>query len=386
MSKLRVAHIITRLSKGGAQENTFHTVRLADRDRYDVDLISGPTEGHEGSIEDMVSDAEIDVVRVSHLVRDPAPLRDMLALRALTELLKQRQYDIVHTHTSKAGYLGRIAAHRAGVKHIVHTAHGNIFDGYFSALKTHVYIWMERHAARYTHRFIELTPGGIDEYLARRIGTAERYRVVFSGVDFAPFEQARAERALIRAALGIAPEAFLVGGVGRLEPVKGFNYFVEAALLLARENPALRFILAGDGSQRAQLETMAAPLGNAFTFLGLRADVPAVMAAMDVFVLPSVNEGMGRVLLEAGAAGTPIVATRVGGVPDLLRNGELGVLVAPRDAAALADGVRQLHDAPAVRESMAERAHAAFVPHYSVEEMVRQIEAIYEELVRAKPA
>jgi len=384
MRRIRVAHVITRLCKGGAQENTFHTLRLADGDRFDVDLISGPTDGHEGSIEEAVREAGIPIVREPALVRNVSPLRDVIALRRLTRLFRRKAYDIVHTHTSKAGLLGRLAAERAGVPIVVHTPHGNVFHGYFSTPVTRLFVWLERHAARRTDRLIELTTGGVEEHLAEDIGQRDQFRVIFSGIDFAPFAAALERREATRHALGATPETFLVGGVGRLEPVKGFTYLVAAARIIAKAVPTARFFLAGQGSLDENLRTQARPLGDRFRFLGLRHDVPDLMAAMDVFVMPSINEGMGRVLLEAGAAATPAVATAVGGIPDVLDDGATGILAPPRDPAALARAVLELAADPERRRGLGEMARAKVAPAYGLEQMVGQIEALYEELIQEK--
>jgi glycosyltransferase involved in cell wall biosynthesis len=384
MKRIRVAHVITRLCRGGAQENTFHTVRLANRDRFEVDLISGPTAGEEGSIEDVVRNAGIDIERAAALVRQPAPWRDWQALRQLARLFAEKRYDIVHTHTSKAGFLGRIAARRAGVPIIVHTPHGNIFQGYFSRVLTRVFIAMERHAARRTDRIIELTPGGIEEHLACGIGRREQYVTIFSGIDLAPFDAAIRRRAKTRRALGVSPDTFLVGGAGRLEPVKGFTYFVSAARLIAEAVPGARFVVAGQGSLRAALEAESANLGGRLQWLGPRDDVPDLMAAFDVFVLASLNEGMGRVLLEAGAAGVPAVATRVGGVPDIILDGRTGILTPPRDPRAMAEAVGGLARDPRRRKAMGEAARARTAPAFGLERMVEQIEALYERLIEEK--
>ncbi len=384
MSKIRVAHIITRLCRGGAQENTFHTVRLANLERYEVDLISGPTRGPEGSMEPMVLAAGIPILREPFLTRNPAPLRDYLALKRLTKRLREGRYDLVHTHTSKAGFLGRLAAERAGIPAIVHTPHGNVFQGYFNPYLTRLFVWMERHGARRTDRIIELTQGGITEHLAEDIGRREQYRVIFSGIDIAPYADAIARRQETRHALGVGDDELLVGGVGRLEPVKGFAYFVEAAQRIAERTPGPRFIIVGQGSLDAELRRAAAPLGTRFVFTGPRDDVPALMAAMDVLVVPSINEGMGRVLLEAGAAATPVVATRTGGIPDIVDDGETGLLVPPRYAEALTEAVVELMAAPERRHWMGATARAKIVPQYSLENMVRQIEAVYEEILHEK--
>lgn len=381
MPRFRIAHIITRLSQGGAQENTFHTVRLADTSRFEVDLISGPVDGSEGSIEEAVGAAGINIIREPHLVRAPAPHRDWLALRGLTRKLRDGHYDLVHTHMSKAGFLGRLAAERAGIRHVVHTPHGNVFHGYFSGPITRLYVWMERHAARRTSRIIELTKGGIEEHLDEGIGRREQFRVVFSGIDTVPSERAIARRAETRANLGVSADQVIVGGVGRLEPVKGFNYFIEMARQLHEQAPELRFVMVGDGAEAGQLKCLASDLP--IQFLGRRNDVPALMAAFDLLVVPSVNEGMGRVILEAGAAAVPVVAARVGGIPDVVDDGETGLLVEPRSPGELARAVLALVHSPERRCLMGAAARAKVVPHFSLEAMVQRIEAIYEEILHA---
>lgn len=383
MTRPRIAHIITRLSQGGAQENTFHTVRLADRTRYTVDLISGPGGDAEGSMEDTVRDAGIEIIREPHLVRAPAPHRDLLALRGLTRTLRAGRYDLVHTHTSKAGFLGRLAAERAGIPHVVHTSHGNVFDGYFNTPLTRLFVWMERHAARRTSRIIELTAGGVEAHLAEGIGQREQYRIVFSGIDCTPFEDAMNRRAETRASLGVGEDVTLIGGVGRLAPVKGFTHFVAMARELATTMPDLRFVIAGEGEEAERLRDEAGTGPQAVQFLGQRTDIPQLMAAFDILVVPSLNEGMGRVILEAGAAGTPVVASHVGGIPDVVDDGETGLLVRPRDVSGLVSAVQTLVHSPERRRLMGATARARVVPHFSLATMVQRIEAIYEEILHA---
>ncbi len=383
MNRIRVAHVITRLCKGGAQENTVSTVRLANRDRFQVDLISGPTYGSEGSIEDAVAAAGIEIVRIPELVRNLDPWRDFRAYRHLKRLFREKRYHIVHTHTSKAGYLGRLAAAHAGVPIVVHTPHGHIFFGYFRSGLTAFFTRLERHAARKTDRLIALTHRGIEEHLVRGVGRPEQWEAIFSGIDLSPYAQAIARRDDTRDLLGIGAGDLLVGAVGRLEPVKGFAYFVEAARRVAGNAPETRFILVGDGSLSGELQSRVADLGDRFQFLGLRHDVPDLMAAMDVCVVPSLNEGMGRVLLEAGAAGAPVVASNVGGIPEILRDGDTGILVAPRDAKGIADEILTLRDDSALRQRMSEMAQRVS-GDYSIEHMVERIEAVYETLIEEK--
>ena len=384
MKKFRVAHVITRLCNGGAQENTFHSVRLADRDRYEVDLISGPTNGSEGSMEETVERSGVTIRREPALVREISPVNDLKAVRRLTKRFKEKRYDIVHTHTSKAGVLGRLAAKRAATPIVIHTPHGNIFDGYFPPWKTRLFIKAERAAAKWSDRLVELTPSGVDEYLAQSIGTRGQYAVIFSGVDTSPYPRAIEEREATRAALGVGPGDFLVGGVGRLEPVKGFTYFIAAAQRIAKAGAGARFIHAGQGSLECELREQAAPLGDRMTFLGRRDDVPGLMAAMDVLVVPSLNEGMGRVVLEAGAAGCAVVATNVGGVPDIVQNGVTGLLVPPKCAQEIADAVLALRSDPPRLQAMGEAARSFVVPDFGLDRMVMRIEAMYEELIEEK--
>lgn len=379
MSRIRVAHVITRLCTGGAQENTFHTVRLADPNRFDVSLYAGPTDGAEGSIEGEVAAAGIAVERIPDLCRAPHPLRDWTALRALTAHFRAGRYDIVHTHTSKAGYLGRLAARRAGVPVIIHTPHGHIFDGYFPRPVTAFYSALERHAAGFTSRIITLTEAEVVQHLAHGIGRPAQFLPIFSGIDLNLFREGRSYREATRAEWGAGADDFVIIGVGRLEPIKGFRYLMQAAARVASRMPHARFVVIGDGAERYALEAAAAPLGNRVRFLGIRRDVPRLLAAADLLVLPSVNEGMGRVLLEAGAAQVPVVASAVGGVPELLAGGKHGLLVPPRDGDAIAGAIEHLAAAPAARQALAASWGNTVMSSYSVESMVQRIEALYEE-------
>lgn len=384
MTKIRVAHIITRMCKGGAQENTFHTVRLHNKERYEVDLICGTNSGEEGSLEAEIEAAGIPILREPHLMREVGFKNDFLALRGLTRRLKRGRYDIVHTHTSKAGFLGRRAAVKAQIPIVVHTPHGNIFDGYFSRPKTLLYTLLERQAAFWSDRIIELTDGGIDEYLAQGIGIRNLYTTIFSGVDFTPYQNLEQDRQAIRRSLGVDDATILVGGVGRLETVKGFEYFIEAARHLEAENTSIRFIHAGTGSLAKELLQRAGSMGDRFTFLGLRHDIPAIMAALDILVVPSLNEGMGRVVLEAAAAKTPCIASHVGGLPEVVLQGKTGMLVPPRDPKAIAQAIKALSQNPDRLWAYGEAARKFVVPDFSLENMVQHIEELYETLIKEK--
>jgi glycosyltransferase involved in cell wall biosynthesis len=380
----RIAHVITRLVRGGAQENTLHTVRLASRGRFEAELVTGLETGPEGSLMPEAEALGCPIHRIPSLTRNPHPLRDARALHELTRLFRQQRYDIVHTHTSKAGILARKAAQRAGVPIIIHTPHGHIFHSYFNVPVTRFFVALERRAAPYTDRIVTLTDGEIEEHLERGIGHRTQYRTVFSGIDFGPFEAAAAQREAIRIELGLPAGAILVGGVGRLEPVKGFTYLIQAAHIVAESIPNIHFVIAGDGSLRAALEAEARPLAGRFHFLGLRGDIPDIMAALDLFVLPSLNEGMGRVLLEAAAAGKVAVASAVGGVPEIVVNGETGLLVPPKDPEALAAAIAKLANDAGLRQRMGQAARNRVVPAFGVMRMVELLEQLYDECIREK--
>lgn len=392
MRTIRVAHVITRLCRGGAQENTFHTVRLlrdggrfATHDSsFTVDLISGPTSGPEGSIESKVVEAGVPILRSPHLLRPARPLHDLAALNHLTRLFRENRYDIVHTHTSKAGFLGRWAAYRAEIPIVVHTPHGHVFDGYFLRPITRAYIHLEQIAARWTDRIVALTDDEIETYLRHGIGRRDRYVVIPSGVDLAPFAEARAQREAARAQLGISPDAFLIGAVGRLEPVKGFETLIHAMPRIVDRHPDTVALIVGQGSLESSMRSQAKPLGSRIQFLGYRHDIAKVMAAFDVLAVPSVNEGMGRVVVEAGASGVPVVATSVGGLPHIVDDGRTGILVSAQDPESLAAAILRLAHDPDERRAMGRAALAKMVPAYSVETMVERIASLYLELVQAK--
>lgn len=384
MRKIRVAHVITRLCEGGAQENTFRTVQFANKDRFQVDLISGPAAGQEGSLEPAVSAANIEILHVPPLVREIAPIKDLRAMRTLTNLFRENEYDLVHTHTSKAGFLGRWAARRAGTPIVVHTPHGNIFDGYFPSWLTWAFVRLERRAAMWTDRIVELTEGGIDDYLNRGIGQRDQYTAIFSGIDLSYYEDLGSARRRVRKSLGVGPEDVLIGGVGRLEPVKGFTYFIAASEIVAKAAPNCRFVLAGQGALDGELKAQAAPLGDRFRFLGQRGDVPELMAALDILVVPSLNEGMGRVILEAGAARTPVVAAAVGGIPEVVEDSKTGVLIPPHSPGPMAEVLIALAREPERVARMGADARAHIVPRFGQERMVMRIESLYEELIEEK--
>lgn len=376
MRSLSVLHVITRLVVGGAQENTLATATgLRDRG-HRVVLVTGPSGGPEGSLLPRAHELGVEPLIVPDLVREVSPARDLRALRHLRRIILDDEFDLVHTHTSKAGALGRIAARIAGAATIVHTPHGHVFDGYFGRATTRAFIAVERMLAKTTDAMVAISETCREDHLRLGIGLPERFVTIPSGIP-AP---ARADRVSSRCALGVDDE-MVVGCVGRLAPVKGQDVLLDAFARIAPRHPAVRLALVGDGPARATLEAQADALGlnGSVRFLGLRSDAPELLAGFDVYVQPSLNEGMGRALAMAMRAGLPVVATRVPGPRELI--GEAGTLVAPGNVDALAHALDALLADEALRRAWAKAARARAAEFWSEEAMVGAIERLYLDLM-----
>jgi glycosyltransferase involved in cell wall biosynthesis len=380
---VHVCHVITRLELGGAQDNTLYTVRHL-RSPFRASLACGTG----GLLDAEARDLGVPVTFVPALVRELRPHRDLAAFVALTRLFRARRPDIVHTHSSKAGIIGRLAARAAGVRTIVHTIHGFGFNDAQPAAARAGLVLLERLVAPLTTRFIAVSRSNIVRGTSLGILRPGRVSLIRSGIHLRDFQAAAAEpgarAAGVRAELGIDPAAPLVGMVACLKPQKAPEDFVEVAARVATRMPAVHFVLAGDGELRDSVERRVAARGLAgrFHLLGWRRDVPRLMASLDVLVLTSLWEGLPRVIPEAFAAGVPVVATSVDGSADLLVDGVNGFRCPPRDVETLADRVARLLGDAALRRAIADRARAA-LPEFDIDAMVRAQEALYLELIGA---
>ena len=377
-------HVITRLVVGGAQENTLLTVRHLDRRRYDVALVSGPSVGPEGSLEAEVP-CDVPFVRVPELVRPPQPPKDVVALWKLYRLMRRGGYHIVHTHTTKAGLLGRVAARLARVPVVVHTPHGHAFHGYLNRVASEALRRVEAALASWTDAIVCLTEAERSDHLRLGVGRPQQFEVVHSGVDLGRFRSPPPDPEAKRRELGLPAAARVVGCVARLAPVKGVQYLLEAVPRIRASVPEVVVVFVGDGELRPQLERRAQELGvdGVVRFLGLRRDVHEIVPLFEVAVQPSLNEGMGKAAVEAMAAGKPVVASAVSGLQDVVRPGRNGVLVPPGDPDALSRAVVDLlRDADRARR-LGEAA-CRDADSYGVEAMVARLEALYERLLRKK--
>jgi glycosyltransferase involved in cell wall biosynthesis len=385
MSPVPVLHIITRLIVGGAQENTMLTADMLDKSQWIVHVLSGPQTGSEGSLIEHVRDRGIPLTIELTLVREVNPVKDVLALIRLTRVIRHGRYDIVHTHSSKAGILGRWAAWLAGTPIIVHTVHGWGHHDRQHPLVRALYIILERLTLLITDRLIAVSPLNVEKGLRDGIGQHGDYVIIRSGIELDRFEHPCVPCSQTRAALGIPSDVLAVGTVTRLSPQKAPLDFVRAAGIIAQSVPEAWFVMVGDGPLRPQVKMLATELGltDRLILTGLRHDVPELMAAFDIFVLSSLWEGLPRVLPQAMAMGLPIVATAVDGNTEAIEDGVNGLLVLPGQPAALAQAViRLLRDPQTVRRmGQAGRARA---DEFGARKMVDEIANLYEELLARK--
>jgi glycosyltransferase involved in cell wall biosynthesis len=388
--KIKVIHVITRFDKGGSAENTFLTLRGLERSKYDLVLVKGPSEEsqmgdrEQEAVSANLTEAEsagVRIITVCELVRNLSPGRDLKVFLSLYRIFRAEKPHIVHTHTSKAGILGRWAALLARVPVILHTSHGHVFWGYFGPMQTGLFIVLEKITALFTDCIIALTDQERADHLRFHIAPGKKFTTIHSGADLSLFNAALYDRSKMKTELHIPPDDLVVGTVGRLTPVKGQIHLLEAAAKVLAVRPDTTFVFLGDGELQPELRKRAAEMGVAdrVHFPGWRLDAAAVMSVFDVFALPSLNEGMGRVLVEAMALSKPIIASRIGGITDLVVHGKNGLLVPPRDAGAIAEAILLLlGDEP--RRKVMRGEGRRMVEGYSAELMVEKINALYEQL------
>ncbi len=380
MKRPAVLHVITRLDRGGSAENTLLSAALMTG--YDTVVAVGPTQGERSPTEVLARERGVEFAEVPHLVRPIQPFADLRALWELWRLMRRRRFDLVHTHTSKAGLLGRVAARLAGVPCLIHTAHGHVFYGYHGPALSRVFVWLERWAARFTGRLVALTRAEQEDQLRFGVAPAEKFAVVHSGVDFGPFARPGADPDITRRVLGLSLDGLVIGTLGRLTPIKAQADLVRAFAQVRAQVPDAWLLLVGDGEERPALASLAEELGTAdrVVFAGWCEEVADTLRAMDIFALPSLNEGMGKALVEAMYVGLPVVATRVGGVPEVVAEGRAGLLVPPAQPAALAEALLELAADPARRRSLGAAA-AQCARASSVESMIEKLDRLYRSLL-----
>jgi len=377
---MRVTHIITRLVIGGAQENTVATVLgLREKSDVQVDLISGPTVGPEGSMEDALEGRQ-ELIRVPSLVRPIHPWNDVRALFELTSLLCGMHSDIVHTHSGKAGILGRLAAQRAGIPVVIHHIHGPSFGRFQNAASNAIFRATERYAGKATTHFLCSAQAMARLYLEAGIGTPQMYTRVFSGFKVEPFLQAKNDPAL-RRKLGLPEGAFVIGKIGRLVPLKGHADLLAAARDFIKDQPNSRLLFVGEGSLRSELEGLAQSYGLRdkviFTGLLLPSEVPAYVGIMDCLAHLSYREAVSRALPQALAAGKPVIAYDFDGADEVCLPNETGFLVRTGDIASVTEHLAVLAGDASLRTRLGARGRDLVAKEFRVEDMVEKIYRLY---------
>ena len=386
---IRVLRVIARLNMGGpALHVAYLTAGLAERG-YETTLVAGSLARGEDSMAFVAEELGIEVQRIVELHREISVLRDAVAIVRLARLIRRVRPHILHTHTAKAGAVGRLAALLAGDARppiVVHTFHGHVLHGYFDPLRTAGFRLLERWLARTSTALVAVSPQVRDDLVALGVAPRERFVVVRLGIELeqrvATAQDGRGEN---RRVLGVGPDRFAVGWIGRMTGVKRTEDVLRAFRRLRDGGVDACLFMIGDGPDRAAVERRAHELGvmrDTF-FLGYQEEVAPFYAAFDAMILPSINEGTPVSAIEALAAGRPVVATRVGGVPDVVREGEDGYLVEAGDVDALADRLARLAADPELRERLGAAGRARVVPRYSVERLVDDIDLLYRSLLAA---
>ncbi len=377
---MKIVHIITRLEFGGTWEVLLPLLEGARHAGHDVSLILAPTPSTQVQLQSFCDHHGIHFIWQEELTRQVSPMRDFKAWRALVRSIKALRPDVVHTHTSKAGFLGRLAAKWAGVPRVVHSTHGHVFSGYFGPVTTAFYMGLERLAAGWCDRIIVLSRHEIEDHLKRGIGSRDQLVAIPNGIDLHRFSDVKSDPLPLRRAMGMGEGDVLCAVIGRLVPVKGHEVFLKAFKIVREKAAHAHAVIIGDGELKERLRQMSVELGlgNAVSWLGHRDDIPQLLRAVDIVVQPSLNEGFGLAVVEAQAAGRPVVATRVGGLPEAVKEGETALLVPPNDPEALARAMLELMKDPARRETMGRQGQEWVRERFTIERMINDTLRLYE--------
>ena len=385
-TRMKILHIITRLIVGGAQENTLLTCEGLRARGHDVTLLTGPSPGPEGSLMDRANGigggGGYKVIVTPHLVRSPHPWHDALAYREILRLCRSEKYDVVHTHSSKAGILGRAAAWKADVPLVVHTIHGLPFHPYQSAIARKAWITLERYAARRCHAILCVADAMTRQALAAGIGSSDQFTTVYSGMEVAPFLHPPADRAAVRATLQIPADRLVFGTIARLQPLKGHDDLLAAAADVFAKIPTAHFLWIGDGIFRPRFQAAIAQRGwqDRFTLTGLvpPARVAELLPAMDILVHPSYREGLARALPQALLAGVPVISYDCDGAAEVCLTNQTGILVKTGNIPDLTSAMITLAQNPN-RATLGQAGRAFCLARFPADVMVAQIEKLYRQ-------
>lgn len=383
---MKVMHIITRMIVGGAQENTlYNCMDLIRNHGDDVLLVTGPTEGPEGKLLAQADTQGLEVKIAGSLIRAIHPQQDWLARNQLMQIIRAWKPEVVHTHSAKAGLLGRSAAWAAQVPCVVHSVHGAPFHPFQNAASRWFFIQCERWAAKRCHHMICVADAMTDLLVDARVAQRSMFTTVYSGMNVDPFVHAGQVRESVRKQLGFQDTDIVFGKIARLFHLKGHEYVIEAAKQVCALNPHIKFLFVGDGILRASFEKQIASCGlsDRFCFVGLVPpdQVPRYIGAMDVLIHMSLREGLARALPQALIAGKPAISYDIDGAREVVIDNETGYLLPPKDIQGLAAAILKLAADSPLRQKLGKRGSELFTEQFRHENMTRKIRSIYANLL-----
>jgi glycosyltransferase involved in cell wall biosynthesis len=371
---------------GGPPILVLDILQHLDKERFESSIATGITIDSKYDMIGFARGKNIRVFAMPSLVREIHPLKDIKALIKLAIFLKKEKFDIVHCHTSKGGFIGRLAAKLAGAKIIIYSPHGDIFEGYFCKLATDFFILLEKFAARFTDKIINLTKIEIERFLEHGIGTRRQLKQIYNGINIKYYERAMTSNLKKRDEFGLGKDDFVCATVGRLVPVKGHTYLIKAIQKVVKVIPEAKFLFVGDGEIKSKLseEIKSLDLQENIFMLGSRNDIATILSCINVFLLPSLNEGFGMVLIEAMAARKPVIATNVGGIPEVVKDGETGILVPLKDPEAFSSAIIKLYNNPELSRRMGQAGYSRARNLFDIKTTVREFEDLYNKLIKEK--
>ena len=387
---IRVLRVIARLNMGGPTLHVSYLTKGLEERGYSTTLVAGHLARGEDSMAFAAEELGVEFVQIPQLHRDLSPVYDPISIKRLVEEIRRIRPHIVHTHTAKAGAVGRMAALLSGEAKppvVVHTFHGHVLRGYFDPMRTEFFRETERFLARHTTRLIAVGPEVRDDLVELGVAPPEKFSVIRLGVDLEDRVGDPEAGAELRRLFGIPPERFVVGWIGRMTGIKRVPDVLEIFRRLLDRGVDAELCLVGDGPERENLELRAHELGIAkrTLFVGYQRDVSSFFDLFDAFLLPSANEGTPVVAIEALAARRPVVATRVGGVPDVVRDGVDGFLFERGDVEGFVGGLARLAEDPGLRRRLGEAGREHVLPRYRVSRLIDDVDRLYRELLTGSP-
>jgi glycosyltransferase involved in cell wall biosynthesis len=372
---MKILYLVTQSSWGGAQKYVFDLATNLP-ENFAITVACGGN----GMLIDKLKTVGINVKIFKNLVRPINPIRDFICFWQLWRFIRREKFDIVHTNSSKAEILGNLAARVAGVKKIFFTAHGFVFNEPQNKYKREIYIWLEKFANKFSRKIIAVSNFDRQTALQENICPVEKIVTVHNGLDCDKFERAIAVSVNQREKLGLSPGNFVVGTVANFYPVKGLKYFISAAALVVEKIPNARFVIVGEGELRLDMEKQIRDLNLEKTVIltGFQADLCGFLPAFDLFVLPSLKEGFPYALLEAQVAGLPIIATRVGGVPEIIIDYSNGLLIEKANESALAQKIIQAYQDENLRKNISQKGKYEVKKKFDLRLMIEKTSLIYD--------